>query len=76
MLTLSLAAIFDLMPPKNLVAKFTILPCLNQKSPPIRLKFNFQSKLVCKIPLLARAPGLAAARPSARATIGYLVYKI
>ena len=30
-------------------------------------------QLVCKIPLLARA--LAAARPSARATIGYLVYK-
>ena len=33
--------------------------------------------LVCKIPLLARALGLKAecARPSARATIGYLVYK-
>ena len=30
--------------------------------------------LVCKIPLLARAIGLKAARPSARATIGYLVY--
>ena len=30
--------------------------------------------LVCKIPLLARALGLKAARPSARATIGYLVY--
>ena len=29
--------------------------------------------IVCKIPLLARA--LAAARPSARATIGYIVYK-
>ena len=32
-------------------------------------------RAVCKIPLLARALGLAAARPSARATIGYLVYK-
>ena len=31
--------------------------------------------LVCKIPLLARALGLKA-RPSARATIGYLVYNI
>ena len=32
-------------------------------------------RVVCKIPLLARALGLkAAARPSARATIGYLVY--
>ena len=30
-------------------------------------------RVVCKIPLLARALGLAA-RPSARATIGYLVY--
>ena len=30
--------------------------------------------LVCKIPLLARALGLKAAMPSARATIGYLVY--
>ena len=30
--------------------------------------------IVCKIPLLARALGLKAARPSARATIGYLVY--
>ena len=30
---------------------------------------------VCKIPLLARALGLKA-RPSARATIGYLVYKL
>ena len=39
-----------------------------------RSRFQF----VCKIPLLARALGLkaAAARPSARATIGYLVYKI
>ena len=33
--------------------------------------------IVCKIPLIARALGLKAeaARPSARATIGYLVYK-
>ena len=31
--------------------------------------------LICKIPLLARAPGLTA-RPSARATIGYLVYNL
>ena len=31
-------------------------------------------RLVCKIPLLARALGRKA-RPSARATIGYLVYK-
>ena len=32
---------------------------------------------VCKIPLLARALGLkAATRPSARATIGYLVYNM
>ena len=30
--------------------------------------------VVCKIPLLARALGLKAARPSARATIWYLVY--
>ena len=30
--------------------------------------------VVCKIPLLARALGLKAARPSTRATIGYLVY--
>ena len=30
--------------------------------------------IVCKIPLLARALGLSAARPSARATIGYIVY--
>ena len=37
-----------------------------------------QAKLYfeCKIPLLARALGLNAARPSARATIGYLVYKV
>ena len=35
-----------------------------------------EAEFVCKIPLLARALGLkAAARPSARATIGYLVYK-
>ena len=37
-----------------------------------------QVVIVCKIPLLARALGpkaYAAARPSARATIGYLVYK-
>ena len=33
--------------------------------------------LVCKIPLLARALGLKAkARPSARATMGYLVYNL
>ena len=33
--------------------------------------------IACKIPLLARAFGMRAeaARPSARATIGYLVYK-
>ena len=31
--------------------------------------------IVCKIPLLARALGLKA-RPSARATIGYLVYNL
>ena len=31
--------------------------------------------LVCKIALLARALGPKAARPSARATIGYHVYK-
>ena len=31
--------------------------------------------VVCKIPLFARALGLKAARPSARATIGYIVYK-
>ena len=31
--------------------------------------------IICKIPLLARALGLkAVTRPSARATIGYLVY--
>ena len=44
---------------------------------------NFKARssilLVCKIPLLARALGLkaehTAARPSARATIGYLVHK-
>ena len=36
-----------------------------------------QSALVCKISLLVRALGLKAAnRPSARATVGYLVYKI
>ena len=38
----------------------------------------FSHVVVCKIPLLARALGLkayAAARPSAIATIGYLVYK-
>ena len=40
------------------------------------------SLIVCKIPSLARALGLkaeqnyAAARPSARATIVYLVYKV
>ena len=32
--------------------------------------------VVCKIPLLARALGLKAARPSTRATIGYLVYMV
>ena len=41
---------------------------------------NIWFSLVCKIPLLARALGLkaehAATRPSARATIGYLVYKV
>ena len=31
--------------------------------------------VVCKIPLLARRTRPKAARPSARATIGYLVYK-
>ena len=36
--------------------------------------FNTYIYIVCKIPLLARAFG-ARTRPSARATIGYLVYK-
>ena len=31
-------------------------------------------RFVCKVPLLARAFGLKAARPSARETIGYIVY--
>ena len=36
--------------------------------------FAYKADFVCKIPLLARTPGLnAAARLSARATIGYLV---
>ena len=35
---------------------------------------NHRPRLVCKIPLLARALGLKA-RASARATIGYIVYK-
>ena len=35
---------------------------------------NARGSVVCKIPLLARVLGLKA-RPSARATIGYLVYK-
>ena len=38
---------------------------------------RYWSKVVCKIPLLARRTRpKAAARPSARATIGYLVYKV
>ena len=36
--------------------------------------YSSRSCFVCKIPLLARALGLKA-RPSARATIGYRVYK-
>ena len=41
------------------------------------IKLTFWQAFVCKIPLLVRALGLKAeaARPSARATIGYLVYK-
>ena len=35
-----------------------------------------RSFIVYNIPLLARALGLKADRPSARATIGYLVYKV
>ena len=39
------------------------------------LAYNSPNCIVCKIPLLARALGLKAdARPSARVTIGYLVY--
>ena len=35
----------------------------------------FRPSVVCKIPLLARRSRPKGARPSARATIGYLVYK-
>ena len=40
-------------------------------------RYPIHYRFVCKIPLLARALGLIkAARPSARATIGYLVYNL
>ena len=61
-----------------LIAILTGCYILTTKSCPCT-SFNMEvvstSKLfVCKIPLLARALGLAAAKPSARATIGYLAY--
>ena len=40
------------------------------------LVYKIPYRLVCKIPLLARAPGPKAARPSASSTICYLVYNI
>ena len=42
----------------------------------VALHFSAGFMFVCKIPLLARRTRPKAARPSARATIGYLVYKI
>ena len=42
----------------------------------VKVGVKVRVKAVCKIPFLTRALGQkAAARPSARATIGYLVYK-
>ena len=42
----------------------------------VKVGVNVRVRVVCNIPFLTRALGQkAAARPIARATIGYLVYK-
>ena len=43
----------------------------------VKVGVKVRVRVVCKIPFLTRTLGeKAAARPSARATIGYLVYKV
>ena len=48
-------------------------PYVSEVTCPTLGSANVDLMVACKIPLLARALGLKA-RPSARATIGYLVY--